>query len=241
VRLNVDVIVASNNLAIEAARRATSTIPIVMAIALDPIQSGFVANLARPGGNITGLSILFPEVARKRVQFLKETVPSFSRIAVLWDPALTGIQSSVRETELAARALGARVQILEARSPGELDSAFATMTREGAQAVVIWGSELLQVHRTRIAELATRNRLPTMCPFREYVEAGCLMSYAPHVPDLFRRAAYFVDKILKGAKPADLPVEQPTKFELVVNLKTAKALGLRIPQSVLLQTDQVIE
>jgi putative tryptophan/tyrosine transport system substrate-binding protein len=241
VRLNVDIIVAGNNPAIEAARKATRTIPIVMAIGLDPVQSGFVASLARPGSNITGLSLQFPDVAAKRVQILKEVLPNLSALAILWDPGLIGMHSAVDETERAARTYGARVQVLEVRKRAELDAAFAMMTAGGAQALVIWGSDVLIGQRARITELAMKRRLPTMCPFREYVEAGCLMSYAPHIPDLFRRTAYFVNRILKGAKPADLPIEQPTKFELVVNLKTATALGLAFPASVLVRADQVIQ
>lgn len=217
VRLKVDVIVAVNNPATLAAQRATKTIPIIMVIARDPVRSGFAATLARPGGNITGLTTQAPELSGKRVQLLKEAVPNLSRLAVLWDPALTGMQQSVRETEIAAKALGSQVQVLEARSPSELVRAFDEMARERADAVVVQGSDMLFTHRARIAERAVKSRLPAICAFREYVEAGCLMSYAASLIGQYRRAAYFVDRILKGAKPADLPIEQPTKFELVIN------------------------
>jgi len=241
VRLKVDVIVATNNPAIHAAQRATRTIPIVMVIATDPVGLGFVASLARPGGNITGLSVQSRETGGKRLELLKEAVPNVSRVAVLWDPTEPGRRDQVGEVEVAARALGVQVQLVEARSPSELDSAFAAMTREGAGAVYVQGSTMPFVHRARIAELAAKRRLPAMCLAREYVEAGCLMSYSTSFSDQARRATYFVDKILKGAKPADLPVEQPTRFELVLNLKTAKALGLTIPQSVLIRADNVIQ
>jgi putative ABC transport system substrate-binding protein len=241
VRLKVDVIVAGSNSAILAAQKATRTIPIVMVIATDPIGTGFVASLARPGGNITGLTSQSLETAAKRMQLLKEAVPDLSRVAILWDPTEPGRRDQVREAEVAARALGVPVQLVEARSPGELDGTFAAIARKGAGAVYVQGSTMPFVHRARIAELAARHRLPAMCGIRIYVEAGCLISYNTSFTDLYRRAAYFVDKILKGAKPADFPVEQPTKFELVINMKTAKALGLTIPPSVLLRADQVIE
>lgn len=239
-RLKVDVIVAGGNAVVAAAKRATRTIPIVMVNVSDPVGIGFVASLARPGGNITGLTTQSPELHGKRLQLLKEAVPNLSWVAVLWDSTEPGRRDQVRETEVAAPALGVQLQLLEVRSPGHLDSAFAAMTREGAGAVVVPGSAMLFAHRARIAELAA-SRLSTTCPAMQYVEAGCLMSYGASFSDLHRRAAYFVDRILKGAKPAELPVEQPTKFALVVNLKTAGALGVTIPSSVLIRADKVLE
>jgi putative ABC transport system substrate-binding protein len=240
VRLNVDVIVADNNPAIAAAQKATRTIPIVMVVATDPVGLGFVASLARPGGNITGLSFQSVEPG-KRLQLLRETVPNLSKIAILSDLTEPGRRESMLAQQTAAMELGLQVQSVQARSAGELDSAFTTMTRNGVGGVVIGGSTMQYIHRARIGELAVRSRLPTVCAAKGYAEAGCLISYNASFGDLFRRAAAYVDKILKGAKPADLPVEQPTKFELVINLKTAKALGLTIPQSILLRADQVIE
>ena len=240
VRLQVDVILAISNSAIAAAQKATTSIPIVMVVTNEPVARGFVASLARPGGNITGVALQAP-AAGKRLQLLKEAVPNLSRVAVLWDPGLLGAETTLRRAEAAAPALGLQLQLVATRSPAELDGAFAAMTRERAGAVFFVGSPLLLANFTRIAELAVKRRLPTMCGAREYVEAGCLMSYGASFTDQLRRAAYFVDKILKGARPADLPVEQPTKFELVINLKTAKALGLTIPQSVLGRADHIVE
>jgi putative ABC transport system substrate-binding protein len=241
VRLKIHVIVANNNAAIAAAQKATRTIPIVMVIANEPVALGFVASFARPGGNITGMSLQDPDQAGKRIQLLKEAVPKLSRLALLWDSTLPGIQLSVTPAELAARELGIKVQLLEVRSASELDGAFAAMTRERADAARVFSSGMLFSQRARIAELAVKHHLPTICTAPEHVEAGCLMSYAASFSDLARRAAYFVDRILKGAKPADLPVEQPTKFKLVINLKTAKALGLTIPQSLLGRADEIIQ
>jgi putative ABC transport system substrate-binding protein len=241
VRLKVDVIVALNTTAAVAAQRATRTIPIVVPIATDPVGSGLVASLARPGGNVTGLSLQFADIAGKRVQLIQEVMPTLSRLSVLWDPTLSANRGIVQQTEASASRVGLRLQILEARNSADLDTAFAAMTREGARAVIVWGSDDLFVHRARIAELAAKARLMVVCPFREYVEAGCLMSYSANPVDLCRRAATYVDKILKGAKPGDLPIEQPTKFELVINLKTAKALGLTIPPSLLARADEIIQ
>ena len=241
-RLKVDVIVPANQPAVEAAQRVTRTTPIVTILGgQDPVRRGFAASLARPGGSITGVWPQTPEVVAKRLQLLQEVVPRVSKMAVLWDPAFAGIQEIVRETEVAAKALGMQVQLVEARSPNEFETAFAAMTRQGAQAIFLPGSSMHYVHRARIAELAAKNHLAMGCFLREFAEAGCLMSYAPSIRDLWRRSATYVDKILKGAKPGDLPMEQPTKFELVINLKTAKALGLTIPQSLLLRADQVIQ
>ncbi len=242
VRLKVDVIVAVVTQASLAAKNATRTIPIVMVAAGDPLGSGLVAGLAHPGGNVTGPSSMLAEVAGKQLELLKETVPKASRVAVLWNPANAVWQAQMlRETKVAARALGLRLQLLEARGPGELEGAFAAMTRERASALLVQVDVIFALHARRIADLAAKRRLPAMYGSREHVEAGGLMSYAPNIPDLFRRAATYVDKMLKGAKPGDLPVEQPTRFELVVNLKTAKALGLTIPPSVLIRADQVIQ
>jgi putative ABC transport system substrate-binding protein len=241
VRLKVDVIVAPSNPGILAAQKVTRTIPIVMVIATDPVGLGFVASLARPGGNITGMSGLAAgELVAKRQQLLSEALPRLSRVAILWEPE-PGRQHQMKEAELAAHAAGLEVQLVEARSPSELDSAFAAMTRKGVGAAHILGSSMLWTHRARIAEHAVKSRLPTMCAEVRYVEAGCLMSYGAGFSARYRRAAYFIDKLLKGTNPGDLPVEQPTKFELVINLKTAKALGLTIPPSLLLRADQVIE
>jgi putative ABC transport system substrate-binding protein len=241
VRMNVDLIVASGNPVVRAAQRATRTIPIVMVHGTDPVGLGFVASLARPGGNITGLSLQSPELTGKRLQLLKEAIPNLSRVGILWDPAFPGGRFEVTEAEVAARALGIGLHLLEAGSAGEFERAFAAITREGTAAALAVGSPAFFAHRARITENAIKSRLPTICATREYAEAGCLISYGASLTDLYRRAAYFVDKILKGAKPADLPVEQPTKFELVINLKTAKALGLTIPQSLLLRADRVIQ
>ena len=242
VRLGVDVIVAANNAAVEAARRATRTIPIVMVLAEDPVASGFVTSLARPGGNITGFSIQWAELFGKRLQLLKEAAPQVSRVAVLWDPAFGTGHWLIRETKGAApRTLGVRLQLVEVRRSDELEDRFAEMTRERAGGLLVQGSSMLMSQRTQLRDLMLRNRLPSICTLREYAEAGCLISYGVDFADLYRRAAGFVDKILKGARPADLPVEQPTKFELVINLKTARALGLTIPPSILQQADTVIE
>jgi len=241
VRLKVDLIVANSNAPIRAAQRETKAIPIVMVYPGDPVALGFVASLGRPGGNITGLTAQSPELDGKRLQLLKEAVPNLSRVAILWDSNQPGGRQRIKDMEPAAPALEMRLQFVEAKNTDEFEGAFAAMARENAGAVVYSLSPMQFAHRARIAELALKNRLPTMCAAREYVEAGCLMGYAASWNELWRRAAYFVDRILKGAKPADLPVEQPTKFELVINRKTAKALGLTIPQSVLLRADELIQ
>jgi len=241
VQLKVDVIVATNNPAVAAAQTATKTIPIVMVLVTDPIGLGFVASLARPMGNITGLTIQAPELAGKRLELLKESAPHLTRVAVLWDPVEPGRQELVKETEVAAPRLGLRLRTLEVRSPNAISSAFTAMTREDVGAVVVYGSSMLNAHRARIAELAAKSRLPTMCPTTEWMDAGFVMSYGPSLNDMYRRAPYFVDRIVKGAKPSDLPVEQPTKFELVINMKTARALGLTIPPSLLARADHVIQ
>jgi putative tryptophan/tyrosine transport system substrate-binding protein len=242
VQLKVDVIVAVVTQASLAAKHATQTIPIVMVGVGDPLGSGLVASLARPGGNVTGPSSMLAEVSGKQLALLKETIPRASPVAVLWNPANPVWQAAaLRETEAAARALGLRLQLLEARGPDELEGAFAAMTRERAGALFVPADIIFARHAQRMADLAARNHLPAMYGFREHVEAGGLMSYAADFAVMFRRAAVYVDRILKGAKPADLPVEQPTKFELVINLKTAKALGVTIPPAVLARADEVIE
>jgi putative ABC transport system substrate-binding protein len=241
VRLKVDVIVTYAAPAIQAAKRATGTIPIVMAGAIDPVASGLVTSVARPGGNVTGLSLMAPDLVGKQLAILKEVVPTVSRVALLGNPANTGNAPQLRHAQETVRALGMRLQFLEARGPSEIDGAFAAMTRERAGAVIVLVDGMLADHRARIADLAVKNRLPAVYGLSDYPEAGGLMAYGPSVLDRFRRAATYVDKILRGAKPADLPVEQPTKFELVINLKTAKALGLTISPSLLQRADQVIE
>ncbi len=243
-RLNPDLIVTGNTPAARAVQRATTTIPIVAAVMGDPVGDGLVASLARPGGNITGLTFLGPELVPKRLEVLKEALPRVSRVAVLWHPGAFGERTTrdmVQRTEAAARTLGVQLQLVGVRSPDELDHAFSTMTRDGAGAVIVFPSPLLFNERKYIVDLAAKHRLPSMSVAREFVELGGLMSYGASITDLIRRGATHVDKILKGAKPADLPVEQPTKFELVINLKTAKALGLTIPQSILVRADEIIQ
>jgi putative tryptophan/tyrosine transport system substrate-binding protein len=241
VRLKVDVIVTHGPPAIQAAKQATTTIPIVMAGVIDPLSTGFVTNLAHPGGNITGLSVMAPELVGKQLEILKEVIPNVSRVALLGNPANTGTAPQLRHAQDAARTLGVRLQPLEARGPSEIDRAFVDMTRDQAGALIVLLDVMLIGERTKIADLAARRRLPAVYGIIDHAEAGGLMAYGPSVFDRFRRAATYVDKILKGVKPADLPVEQPTKFELVINLKTAKALGLTIPQSLLGRADQVIQ
>ena len=241
VRLKLDVIVAVATPAVQAAKQATKAIPIVMLSVGDPVASGFVASVARPGGNITGLANIASELVGKQLQLLREVVPTFSLVAVLWNPANPSNASQLREAETAARALGVRVQPLEAQGPSDIDRAFAAMTRERAGALLVLSDSMLIVQRERIADLAAKSRLPAMYGLRLHAEAGGLMAYGANLLDLVRLTATYVDKILKGAKPADLPVEQPTKFELVINLKTAKTLGLTIPQMLLQRADQVIE
>ena len=241
VGLKVDVIVASSTPAAIAARNATRTIPIVFATAGDPAGSGLVASIARPGGNVTGLSLLAPDIVAKQLALLKEAVPKASRVAVLSNPANPYTALMVKEMEAAARSLGVRVQGLEVRGADAFDRAFSAVTKERPGAFLVLFDPLFFGHRAQIAEFANKNRLPTMYPHREFAEIGGLMAYGADLRDNFRRVATYVDKILKGAKPGDLPVEQPTKFELVINLKTAKALGLIIPQSLLQRADEVIQ
>ncbi|MBI3625405.1 MAG: ABC transporter substrate-binding protein, partial [Candidatus Rokubacteria bacterium] len=230
------------HLKVDVAKDATKTIPIVTAAAWNPVESGLVASLARPRGNITGLTTnAGPEIVGKQLELLKEAVPKVSRVAVLWNPNNRAAGPSLREAEVAARSLRLQLQILEARGPDEFESAFSAMARERAGALLVVTDPMFFLNRTRLADFAIKSRLPAMLGFREYVEAGGLIGYAASLADLWRRAATYVDRILKGAKPADLPMQQPTKFELVLNLKTAKALRLTIPQSVLLRADHVIQ
>ena len=242
VRLNVDLIVAPAGSAALAAKKATSGIPIVMIFPSDPVELGLVASLSRPGGNVTGTTFTpGSEIFGRQLQILKEAIPRASRVAVLWNPADQSFATQGKALEAAARSLHIRLVRLEARGPEEIDRAFAAMARERADALLVSGSSTYLVHRAQLADLAIKGRLPTMFNFREMVEAGGLMAYAVNMIDFIGRAAVYVDKILRGAKPADLPVEQPTKFELIINLQTAKALGIGIPQAVLLRADDVIQ
>ena len=241
VGLKVAVIVTGGGALTRAAKAATSKIPIVMTNDPDPVGDGFVASLARPGGNITGLSTFAPELSGKRLEILREVVPKLSRVAVLGSSTATGYAQTLKEIEPAAKAFKMQLQFLDVLHAKDIETAFRAASKGRAQGVLTLNSAILGSQRAQIVELAVKNRLPVMYHQSEFAEAGGLMFYGVNVPDLNRRAATFVDKILKGAKPADLPIEQPTKFELVVNLKTAKALGIKIPQSVLLRTDKVIE
>jgi ABC-type uncharacterized transport system substrate-binding protein len=238
--LKVDVIVAATTDAVRAARNSTKTIPIVSPVSL-LVDTGLVASLARPGGNITGLTIMSVELSAKRLELLKSIVPGVSRIAVLSNPMAAIGPIQMREIEKAAQAMGVRLQPLEVRSSGDLEPAFQAARKGGVGALVTLDDSLLLTHRAQIVRLAAESRLPAVYGFREFADEGGLISYAPSLADMYRRAATYVDKVLKGARPADLPIEQPTKFELVINLKTAKALGLTIPPSLLARADQVIE
>jgi ABC-type uncharacterized transport system substrate-binding protein len=243
VRLKVDVIAASPTPAALAAKNATRTIPIVGMSLTEPVGVGLVASLARPGGNVTGVAYGFDtDIFGKQLELLKEVIPKVRRVAVLSNPGNSPAQPLIMSSvEGAARSLGLQLQLREARGPGEFEGAFAVMAKERAGALLVTGDPMFFLHRARLAELAVKNRLPSMSTQGQWVEAGGLMSYGPSFPDLYRRAATYVDKILKGARPADLPIEQPTKFELVINLKTAQALGLTIPRSLLQRADQVID
>jgi putative ABC transport system substrate-binding protein len=242
VRLRVDVILAANTQAAVAAKNATGTIPIVFGTSGDPVELGLVTSLAQPGGNVTGLSFsVGVEMFGKELELRRETVPTVRRIAVLSNPVNPAHALWTKDAHLAARSLRLQLQLLAARGPQDFDSAFEAMARERAGALLVLADSLFGLHRTRLQGLAAKSRLPAMYGSREYPEAGGLMSYGVDVLDNFRRSARYVDRILKGAKPADLPVEQPAKFEFVINLKTAKALGLTIPPSLLARADQVIE
>jgi putative tryptophan/tyrosine transport system substrate-binding protein len=241
VRVKVDVIVASTGVAAMAAKEATQTIPIVMAASGFAIRQGLVASLGRPGGNVTGLTMISPELSQKRLEVLREVFPKLSRAGVLWCAGNAVADQQWTETRAAAGVLRVQLSSLEVRGPQDLTNAFASAVRQRVEAVIVFDCSLLHPSAARITELSMENRLPALYPFSTYPEAGGLMSYGPDDRGAPRRAATYVDKILKGAKPADLPVEQPTKFELVSNLKTAKALGITIPSLLLLQADQVIE
>jgi putative ABC transport system substrate-binding protein len=244
VALKVDVIVAPSTPPALAAKQATTTLPIVFASVSDPVSSGLVTSLPRPGGNVTGLSVLAPELVGKSLEQLTQAVPGVSLVAALWSPVAGFerlLEDLLKAADVAARALGVRLQVVEARGPEDFDRAFSDMTKAHAGALTVLPGAMFINERKRLVELAAKHRLPAVYQVREFVEAGGLMAYGPNIADVFRRAATYVDKILKGAKPGDLPVEQPTKFELVINLKTAKALGLTIPPSLLARADEVIQ
>jgi putative ABC transport system substrate-binding protein len=239
VRMNVDVLVTITPPGVRAAREATSTIPIVAGAVDDAVEQGFVASLAHPGGNVTGVSSLNTELSAKRLELLKEALPKVSRVAVLREAV--GGASSIQATATAARALRVQLQIFELRDPNELPSVFAAMAKERIEALTVLPGPMITSQMVQIVELASRARLPAVFPEARFVEAGGMMSYGPNLAEIYRSAAGYVDKILKGVKPSNLPVEQPTKFESIINLKAAKALGVTIPQSVLLRADRVIE
>ena len=243
IRLKVDILVVGSSPTARAAKNATGTIPIVLAGVADPVRQGLVESLARPGGNVTGLSWDAGGVNKvgKELELLRELVPKVRRVAILLNPASPNLSTTVSNVTAAARSLGVQILLLEARGPNEFDVAFAAMAKDRVQALLVVTDSMFVLHRAQLAELAAKNRLPSMHGERAHVEAGGLMSYGPSLPDLGRRTATYVDRIFRGASPADLPIEQPTKFELVINLKTAKALGLTIPPSVLLRADQVID
>ena len=241
VRINVDVIVGRGTLGPLAAKRATSTIPIVMAGSGDPLGSGLVASLARPGGNVTGMSLMVPDLGGKRLELLKELLPRLARVAVLWDAANPYPAIVFKETQAAAQALAIDVQSLEVRAADDFDGVFEVARKQRPDALITVEDPLTFNYQKRIADFALANQLPSLHGVREFVVAGGLLSYRANVADLYRRAASYVDKILKGAKPADLPVQQPTKFELVINLQTAKTLGLTVPPMLLARADEVVE
>jgi putative tryptophan/tyrosine transport system substrate-binding protein len=240
-QLKVEAIVTTGGPATRAAKQATNTIPIVMAFSGDPVGTGLVASIARPGGNLTGLSFMSPELSAKRLELLREAFPKVTRVATLWNPDDPVYALELQRTEAAARGLGISLQPIEVRGVADFEAAFASMARHRADALIVFAHTLTILNQRRLVELANRDRLPTMYGLREFVTGGGLIAYGPSLSALYRRAAFYVDRIFKGAKPADLPVEQPTKFELLINLKTAKALGLTIPPSLLLRADHVIE
>jgi putative ABC transport system substrate-binding protein len=241
VQLKVDVIMVAASAAIPSVQQTTSTIPIVMAYSIDPVGNGLVASLARPGGNTTGLASAQEDIVSKQLELLVRLIPTLSRVAILANPNSSNHPGLLKNAEAAAGKAGVALVRLEARNPQEVENAFAMMIQDGARALQVLPDSFLNAHRHRIAELAIRNRLPSIFAQRDYVEAGGLMSYGENFRDSIGRAAYFVDKIFKGAKPADLPIEQPTRFFLVINLKTAKSLGVEIPPTLLATTDEVIE
>jgi putative ABC transport system substrate-binding protein len=241
VSLKVDVIAAGTTRAMQAAKKTTATIPIVMVGASDPVTSGLVAGLARPGGNVTGLSLLATELGGKRLELLKESLPKIQRVGVLDSGTGGTFALQLKETETAAKALGVQLQLFKMQSANDFDATFSRLTKERIDALTVPTAPLFDANIKKFADLTTINRVPTIYGFTEFVDAGGLMSYGPSLPDIYRRAATYVDKILKGRKPTDLPVEQPTKFEFIINLKTAKQIGLTIPQSVLYRADKVIK
>jgi len=242
VRLKVDVLVAATDPATAALRQQTQTIPVVMANSTDPVGTGFVASLARPGGNVTGLSALSPELSGKRLAILREVLPGLARVAIIWNPDVRGAVFDYKETEAAARSLRLQLQSVEVSRGADLDRAFSAVTNQRAQGLIVQTpNPVLFANRSQITSFAQRTRLPSIYGQKEFADAGGLITYGPNTVDLWRRAAMYVDTILKGAKPGELPVEQPTTFELVINLKTAKTLGLAIPQSLLQQADHVIQ
>jgi putative ABC transport system substrate-binding protein len=241
VTLQVDVLVATGTPAAVAAKQATSTVPIVMVAASDPVGARLVASLAHPGGNITGLSLLAPELSAKRLDLLTQVVSPLTRVAVPWNLDNEGMALRFRETQTASRVLGVSIQSVGVRTPGDFDGAFATITRERPQGLLVMADTVTLGQRKRTADFAASHRIPAIYEQRDFVDVGGLMSYGIDIADHYRRAASVVDRVLKGTKPGDLPIEQPTKFELVINMKTAKAVGLTIPQTLLLRADQVIE
>jgi putative ABC transport system substrate-binding protein len=241
VRLKVDVIVTATDAAIAAVKQQTQTIPIVMVNSADPVGTGFVASLAQPSGNVTGITSISPELSAKRLELLKEVVPGLSRVAIMWNPDVRGAVLDYKETDSATRSLRLQLQSVEVSRADDFERAFSALTTARAEALIVVPFPVAFTNRSQIASLAQKNRLPSMYGQREYADAGGLMAYGPNNAEQWRRAATYVDKILKGAKPGDLPIEQPTKFELVINLKTAKALGLTIPPSLLRRADEVIQ
>jgi putative ABC transport system substrate-binding protein len=241
VRSNVDIIAAGFMSEVHAARQATTVIPIVGMSLVDPVPNGLVASLARPGGNLTGMTIQPPEFGGKQVELLKQAVPKLTRLAVVWDPLYPGFKPFYEHAEIAARTLGITMHSIEVRQTGDIDVAFARITKEHFQGLAVWPTNVMVVNMKRILDFASRNRLPAIYPTRGYMDVGGLMSYSTNLEEVNRRIATFIDKILKGAKPADLPVEQPTKYDLVINLKEARAIGLTIPSLLLQRADQVIE
>ncbi|HEY7675561.1 MAG TPA: ABC transporter substrate-binding protein, partial [Candidatus Methylomirabilis sp.] len=241
VRLKADLLFTIGTQAALAAKGATKTIPIVFAAVGDPVGTGVVASLARPGGNATGVANVFVDISAKLLEVLKEAVPTVTRAAVIAVMSNPAMQLGVKEAEIAGRKLGVRLQVHDLRDPGGFDGVFTTIGRERPGALLVFPDNLMFANRSRIVDFASRQRLPAMYPARDFAEAGGLMSFGANFPDVYRRAAAYVDKIFKGAKPADLPVEQPTRFELVINMKTAKGMGLTIPPAVLIRADQVIQ
>jgi putative tryptophan/tyrosine transport system substrate-binding protein len=241
VRSNVDIIVAGFMSEIHAARQATTVIPIVGMGLVDPVPNGLVASLARPGGNLTGMTIQPPEFGGKQVELLKQAVPKLTRLAVVWDPLYPGFRPFYDHAEIAARTLGISLQSIEVRQTSDIDAAFARITKERFQGLAVWPTNVMAVNMKRILDFASQNRLPAIYPTRGYMDVGGLMSYSTNIEEVNRRIATYIDRILKGAKPADLPVEQPTKYDLVINLREARAIGLTIPSLLLLRADKVIE